>query len=52
MAQVSISFGEIQMGFEDEDKSAKSLSRLALVTLTTLVEQFGIPEPEEEKADG
>lgn len=51
MAQVSISFGDIAIGIEDEDATAKSLRRLAVSTIVELVEVFGCPIPDEEDAD-
>lgn len=51
MAQVSVSVGGIQLGFEDEDHSAKSLSKLALETLASVVDMVGTPV-EEEEVDG
>ena len=43
MAQVSISAGDIQLGLEDEDESAKKLAILALKVIDQIVERLGKP---------
>jgi hypothetical protein len=53
MAQVSISVGDISVGVEDEDASAKSLRKVALSVVHELVGTFGTrPADDEEDADG
>lgn len=50
MASAQISVGNVTVAFEDEDRSAKSLSRLAVATLSTVVSEL-VPD-EEEEVDG
>ena len=48
MAQVSISFGDIAVGVEDEDATAKQLKALALKALGEIASNFTKPLDEEE----
>ena len=50
MAAVSISVGGIAIELGDEDESAKALTRLALKTVTKLVEYLADETDEEEVA--
>jgi hypothetical protein len=40
VASVTISVGDISVGYEDEDEDAKSLNRLAEKTIERLVEKL------------
>ena len=51
MAQVSISAGDIQLGLEDEDESAKKLAGLALKVIDQIVERLGKPVEDEEESE-
>lgn len=50
MAAVSIQVGNVTVTFEDEDRGAKSLGRLALKTLEDIVENCS-PEDEGDDED-
>jgi len=52
MAAVSISVGGIAIELGDEDESAKALTRLALKTVTKLVEYLADETEDEEEVDG
>lgn len=50
MAAVSIQIGNVTVTYEDEDRGAKGLGKLALKTLGDVVETCG-PEPLDEEGD-
>ena len=48
MASVTITVGDISVGYEDEDRGAKALNSIALRTISTLVGSFTKPDEEGE----
>jgi hypothetical protein len=47
MASVTITVGDISVGYEDEDRGAKALNRVALRTIETLVNTLTKSDNEE-----